>query len=136
MKLTFLDKSFVKQVSSTTVCRITCRIPLSKLPFVDEKEKSNLAKRFKAKVTPDGNIEFTCYGVARCCVDDTEKYDYTLGCHIAESKAKQKAYSKAERMLADCVTKVNDVWSALYKSTNKLHELSTYELTHIENLTK
>lgn len=133
MKLTFLAKSFMQR-NSTTICRISCRIHLAKLSLVTDKEKYNLAKKFKAKVTPDGNIEFTCHGIARCCVDDAEKYDYTLGCHIAESKAKQKAYSKAERILANCVAKVSDIWIALYKSADKLHELSTYELTHIEKL--
>ena len=133
MRLTFLAKGFMQR-DSATICRISCRIPLAKLSLITDEEKYNLAKKFKAKVTPDGNIEFTCHGVARCCVDDSEKYDYTLGCHIAESKAKQKAYSKAERILYYYQEKAYRLHNTLKCSVERLRTLSTYELAHIEEL--
>ena len=133
MKLTFLAKSFMQR-DSATICRISCKIPLATLSLVTNKEKNNLAKKFKAKVTPDGNIEFTCHGVARCCVDDAENYDYTLGCHIAESKAKQKAYSKAERIMYYYQDKADKMYVLFKSAVERLHTLSTYELTHIDKL--
>lgn len=135
MKLTFLAKSFMQR-DSATICRVGCKIPLATLSLVTDEEKYNLAKKFKTKVTPDGNIEFTCHGVARCCVDDAEKYDYILGCHIAESKAKQKAYSKAERIMAYYQAKADKLNNTLKTCVKRLHTLSTYELTHIAEITK
>lgn len=133
MKLTFLAKDFMQR-DSATICRVSCRIPLAELSLVTDKEKYSLAKKFKAKVTPDGNIEFICHGVARCCVDDAEKYDYTLGCHIAESKAKQKAYSKAERIMEYYQAKADKLNNTLMICVRRLHALSTYELIHIAEI--
>lgn len=135
MKLTFLDKQF-KQNAGNTVAIITCRLHVGDI-YLDYKKYYDLPKIFKASWSEIGNdLEFKCFGVAKCCVDDAEKYDPVLGRHIAETKAKQKAYSKAERILRYYLKAYQQTTKDLSDSVTRMHDLHAYELAHMEKLTK
>ena len=133
MKLTFLDKKF-KQNAGNTVAIITCKLHLSGI-YLDYRKYRDIPKIFKASWR-GGDIEFRCFGVAKCCVDDAEKYNPVLGRHIAETKAKQKAYSKAARILNLYLENFKKTTKDLLNSVTRMHDLYAYELAHMEKLTK
>lgn len=92
----FEKTSYTKTTDDEIVARCFCRLQLEKLELNTEEIYKLITKRFKF-IDKDGKFEV--FGKARCLKED--KFDETLGQHIAETRAQEKAYSIAFRALMD-----------------------------------
>lgn len=79
-------KYIVHEQNKAITCIMACDFP--KLPYNEKVDKKFNLEFFN---------EFTVKGVAKCRPGDT--YDEQTGCRIAESKAKLKAFKKAEKIM-------------------------------------
>lgn len=127
IKLSFGDRNNYTWVENenATVCRIKCEI---KIDNVCDKYQDKLQKLFPHISFNYFNniIRFTSTGVAKLSPDD--KYNKTLGRHIAEARAKQKAYSVANRVIRTYYDILNEDMDVLYDFIGE----STYQYAHEE----
>ncbi|MCH5167945.1 MAG: hypothetical protein J1F35_08715 [Erysipelotrichales bacterium] len=75
------------------VAKCSCRLQLEKLNLNNEDIHKIIKKRFKF-ISKNGRFEV--FGKSKCLKED--KFNETLGQHIAETRAQFKAYSIAERV--------------------------------------
>lgn len=115
IKLSFPSKENYKWVinNNTVVCIMNCFVNL----YVSEHNYENKIKQKfpKVKFNYDG-FWFNVAGVAK--LNPNDEYDEVLGKHLAEARAKEKAYSVANRV------------ACLY------HELICADLAAVEDFTE
>lgn len=92
----FEKTSYTNVTEDEIVARCFCRLQLEKLGLNMGHIYKLISKRFKF-IGKDGRFEV--FGRAKCLKED--KFDETLGQHIAETRAQEKAYSIAFRALMD-----------------------------------
>lgn len=81
-----VKKYIIHEHNKTITCIMECDFP--NLPYNERIDKKFNLEFFN---------EFTVRGVAKCRPGDA--YDEQTGCRIAESKAKLKAFKKAEKIM-------------------------------------
>lgn len=103
-----VKKYIVHEHNKTITCIMECDFP--NLPYNEKVDKKFNLEFFN---------EFTVKGVAKCRPGDT--YDEQTGCRIAESKAKLKAFKKAEKIMRTYYENV------LSEMCNTEHSISFFE---------
>lgn len=132
IKLTF-SKTTKLTANSNSVCIMQCEIATNTLPL-SYSELFKIAN--KANIQFEyGVFKFKTTAVARCHVDDAERYDATLGLRIAESKCKKKAYNKAARIVSLIEASILDFSRQMTMDRLDLYSLEDYERAHLNRLT-
>lgn len=103
-----VKKYIVHEHNKTITCIMECAFPT--LPY-----NGRIIKKFDLEFFNT----FTVRGVAKCRPGDT--YDEQTGCRIAESKAKLKAFKKAEKIMRTYYDNV------LSEMCNTKHSISFFE---------
>lgn len=103
-----VKKYIVHEHNKTITCIMECEFP--DLPF-----NTKVYRKFDLGICND----FIVKGVAKCRPGDT--YDEQTGCRIAESKAKLKAFKKAEKIMRTYYENV------LLEMCNTKHSISFFE---------
>lgn len=115
MKLTFSKPKFIHYVKNNqqvTKCIYKCKV-----------------------VTKQGNItdDFVVNGYAVCSPND--KYDARTGEIIADSRAKNNAYTRCRNQLSDCIVNKQAIILAAWELVNfynKMQFLKKQEMEHLE----
>ena len=133
IKLSFGDKKNYQWIvkNNTIVCNIECNI---NIPVDYYNAHVRTLERLFPKIDFYYDlIRFTVKGVAKCAPED--KYDEVLGKHIAEAKAKQKAYSIAYRIFNYISNAIDDDMNSMDMFISDMFYQKGHELEHIEFLT-
>lgn len=128
--LNFSEPSFyIDEKERVVVCTIKCRInrydhPAWRLMYPE------LWKPKFPKINDDDY--FMVKGRARCHIEDT--WDESLGKHLAESRAKFRAYLLASKVFNTCKQKVERLTKDLDITLQVLLEMGMKECIHINEL--
>lgn len=121
----------VDKENKVVVCELKCDLQFSKHPAWYVMRSEMWIKKF-----PDiGYIgEFTVKAKARCNSQDT--FDEKKGKMIAESRAKLKMYSIAERLYSCCIKALKGAKDSCLDSLAACIDVMQIEKRHIKELTK
>lgn len=121
----------VDKENKVVVCELKCDLQFNKHPAWCVMQPEMWEKKF-----PDIRYsgEFTVKAKARC--NNLDTFDEKKGKMIAESRAKLKMYSIAERLYSCCIKALGDAKdSCLYSSAACIDAMQVEE-RHIKELTK
>ena len=117
--------------NKVVVCELMCDLQFDKHPAWYVMQPEMWIKKF-----PDIGYtgEFTVKAKARCNSQDT--FDEKKGKMIAESRAKLKMYSIANRLYGCCIKALRDAKDSCFDSSAACIEAMQVEKRHIKELTK
>lgn len=97
----FLSTKFNENtgVDKQIKCEIVARVMIEKLP-ISKSEFVNVICKRHPEISPSGT--FTCIATTTC--KPTDKYNETVGRRIAETKAQQKVYAKANKIYYNIIS--------------------------------
>lgn len=120
----------VDKQNKVVVCELQCDLQLMKHPAWFTMQQQMWEKKF-----PDVRYgEFAVKAKARCNSQDT--FDEKKGKMIAESRAKLKMYSVAERFYGCCIKALKDAKDNCLDSAAACIDAMQVEESHIKELTK
>lgn len=134
IKLSFADRSlwYWNHDGNKTYCRIPCRVNIG---YISENFVSKLQKLFpkiEGYTSLTGTLYFNVRGKAKLHPDD--KYKKSLGMHIAESRAKAKAYSVANRIACVLCDMLSEQLDQVQAFTVESCDQYEHELDHVDYL--
>lgn len=117
---------------TTTVCTLKFTIIglQELLDFLPYEEYKRISKKLGNQLLPF--TYFTVKGVAKCNSEDT--YSEQKGLHIAETRAKAKAYHKAQKVLKEIAASLCSIWQDTLKAKSNCFMIEQQELKHLTDL--
>lgn len=129
LKLSFGDRENYTWIinGNTTVCKMQCKvfIPWSCIePYFNKMNRlfPNIKYAYYG-------FDFISTGVAKCSGED--EHNEVFGKHLAEARAKQKAYSLANRIICTLYEFISEDLDVMYKFTEDTAYQYTHEGKHI-----
>lgn len=125
MKLTFYGEPqyIIDEEKGTVTCILECGFTATLL---------HTMRKYGFIYTGDLPPYWIVKGIARLHPDDT--FDKTIGCRIAESKAKQKAYKKGANLLSLIIKRFDKLSTKLVDTIHFLSEKESFEIEHYNKL--
>lgn len=120
----------VDKENKVVVCELKCDLQLEKHPAWEVIRPSMWEKKFP---NISWDYSFTVRAKARC--NNLDTFDEKKGKMIAESRAKLKMYSIAERLYSCCIKALRDAKDSCLNSSAACIDAMQVEKRHIKELT-